>query len=165
LRVCHIKGEYKNKTFSGIATKGKSTVRWFLSFKLHLVINDKGKIIEFFLSPANTNDRETLKNRCFHEQVFAKIFGDKGYISQDLFERLFIDIVHLVTGIKKNMKNSLMHLSDKIYLRKRALIETVNDELKNICQIEHTRYRCFNNFINNMIAAFIAYNFLSKKPH
>ncbi|MDR0545105.1 MAG: transposase [Odoribacteraceae bacterium] len=72
--------------------------------------------------------------------------------------------VELQQKVIVNMKNSLMHLSDKIYLRKRVLIETVNDEFKNVCQIEHTRHRSFNNFINNMIAALIAYNFLPKKP-
>ena len=62
------------------------------------------------------------------------------------------------------MKNSLMSIRAKIYLRKRSLIETVNDELKNICHIEHTRHRCFTNFIGNMVSALIAYNFLPKKP-
>ena len=67
--------------------------------------------------------------------------GYKGYISKNLFEKLFVDGVHLITKIKKNMKNSLMLLQDKIALRKRALIETVNDELKNICQIIERIYR------------------------
>ena len=96
--------------------------------------------------------------------MFGKIFADKGYISKDLFENLFVDGIHLITKIKKNMKNSLMLMSDKIYLRKRAIIETVNDQLKNICQIEHTRHRCFENFIGNMVSGLIAYNFLPKKP-
>jgi len=85
-----------------------------------------------------------------HKWIFGKLFGDKGYIGKDLFEQLFIDGVHLITRIKKNMKNSLMLLQDKIMLRKRALIESVNDELKNICQIEHTRHRSFDNFILNI---------------
>ena len=86
-----------------------------------------------------------------HKRIFGKLYGDKGYISKDLFERLFVDGVHLITKIKKNMKNSLMLLQDKIALRKRALIETVNDELKNICQIEHTRHRSFENFTTNFL--------------
>ncbi len=84
----------------------------FFGFKLHIIINDRGKLV-----------------------------ADKGYISQSLFEALFVDDIHLITRIRKNMKNSLMHLHDKILLRKRSLIETVNDELKNIVQIEHTRHR------------------------
>jgi hypothetical protein len=66
---------------------------------------------------------ELQENRVCH--IFGKIFADREYISQDLFERLFVDGIHLI----------IMSIHDKIYLRKRALIETVNDELKNICQI------------------------------
>ena len=97
-------------------------------------------------------------------KIFGKLFGDKGCISKDLFEQLFIDGVHLITKIKKNMKNSLMLLQDKIALRKRALIKTVNDELKNICQVEHTRYRSFDNFITNSLSGLITYSFFDKKP-
>jgi hypothetical protein len=164
LRVCHIKREYSHKTFKGLATKGKTSIGWIFGFKLHIVINDRGAIFDFIISQANVDDREPLKNKRFHKKVFGKIFADRGYISKDLFEQLFVDGIHLITRIKKNMKNSLMLLSDKIYLRKRAIIETVNDELKNICQIEHTRHRCFENFIANMVSALIAYNFLPKKP-
>ena len=99
-----------------------------------------------------------------HKRIFGKLYGDKGYISKDLFEKLFVNGVHLITKIKKNMKNSLMLLQDKIALRKRALIETVNDELKNICQIEHTRHRSFENFTTNLLSGLIAYSFFDKKP-
>ena len=99
-----------------------------------------------------------------HKRNFGKLYGDKGYISRDLFEKLFVDGVHLITKIKKNIKNSLMLLQDKIALRKRALIETVNDELKNICQIEHTRHRSFENFTTNLLSILIAYSFFDKKP-
>ena len=164
LRVCHIKRAYAHKTFKGLATKGKTSVDWIFGFKLHIIINDKGEILNFLISQAHVDDREPLKSMKFHKKVFGKLFGDKGYISKTLFEDLFVDGIHLITRIKKNMRNSLMLLSDKIYLRKRALIETVNDQLKNICQIEHTRHRCFAYFIANFISALIAYNFLPKKP-
>lgn len=164
IRVCHIKREKQNKVFHGIAAKGQSSIGWFFGLKLHLVINDKGEIITFLLTPGNTDDREPLKNKRFHNKVFGKLFGDKGYIGQDLFEMLFVDGIHLITKLRKNMKNCLMHTSDKILLRKRALIETVNDQLKNICQIKHTRHRDFNNFISNLISGLIAYSFLDKKP-
>ena len=77
---------------------------------------------------------------------------------------LFVDDVHLVTKIRKNMKNSLMNLYDKIMLRKRSVVETVNDELKNVCQIEHTRHRSIDNFTTNLLAGLIAYNLMPKKP-
>ena len=113
-----IKREKSHKVFKGLATKGKSTVGWFFGFKLHLVINDKGEIIEFMITQANADDREPLNDSRFHEKLFGKLFADKGYISQNLFDRLFIDNIHLITGIRKNMKNALMHLHDKIILRK-----------------------------------------------
>ena len=110
------------------------------------------------------DDREPLKDKDFAQRLFGKIFADRGYISQELFERLFIDDIHLVTKLKKNMKNSLMDLRDKILLRKRALIETVNDDLKNVCYIERTRHRSIDGFASNLIAGLIAYNLLPKKP-
>jgi hypothetical protein len=164
IRVCHIKREHSHKVFRGMATKGKSTVGWFFGFKLHLVINDRGEIIQFQLSQANVDDKEPLKNKRFHEKIFGKLFADRGYISQNLFDMLFVDNIHLITKLKKNMKNALMLIHDKIILRKRAIIETINDQLKNICQIEHTRHRCFANFISNLISGLIAYNLMPKKP-
>lgn len=161
---CHIKRMHMHKTMRGLAAMGKCTMGWFYGFKLHLVINDKGEIIQWMLTPGNTDDRDPLKNEKFTEKLFGKLFADRGYISQDLFEKLFIDDIHLVTKIKKNMKNSLMNIYDKICLRKRAVIETVNDELKNICQIEHTRHRSVDNFVTNLASALIAYNFMPKKP-
>ena len=132
---------------------------------LHLlVINDKGEIIQWQLTPGNVDDRAPLKDSRFTEKLFGKLFADRGYISQDLFEMLFVDDIHLVTKIKKNMKNSLMNLYDKLMLRKRSVIETVNDELKNVCQIEHTRHRSIDNFATNLFAGLIAYNLLPKKP-
>lgn len=164
IRVCHIKREKQHKVFGDFAMKGHCSMGWFYGFKLHIVINDKGEIIDFLFTQANVDDREPLKNKNFHEKLFGKLFGDKGYIGQSLFEQLFIDGIHLVTKVRKNMKNSLMQTSDKVLLRKRALVETVNDELKNMCQIEHTRHRSVDNFLANLISGLIAYHFLPKKP-
>lgn len=164
IRVCHIKREKQHKVFKGFAQKGQCSLGWFYGFKLHLIINDKGEILDFIITPGNIDDCKPLFDINLHKRIFGKLFGDKGYISKDLFEQLFIDGVHLITKIKKNMKNSLMLLQDKIALRKRALIETVNDELKNICQVEHTRHRSFDNFVTNLLSGLIAYSFFDKKP-
>lgn len=110
------------------------------------------------------DDREPLKNMDLHKRILGKLFGDKGYISKELFEQLFVDGVHFVAKLRKNMKNALMLLQDRIMLRKRALIESVNDELKNMCKIEYTRPRCFDNFIINTLSALLAYSFFDKKP-
>ena len=134
------------------------------ALKLHIVINDKGEFLNFRITQANVDDREPLKNESFLRAVFGKLYADKGYISEKLQQLLFVDGVHLITNIRNNMKNSLMTAADKILLRKRSVIETVNDELKNICQIEHSRHRSFTNFVTNLIAGLIAYSFLPKKP-
>jgi hypothetical protein len=164
LRVCHIKRERNHKVMKDLATKGQCSMGWFFGFKLHIIINDRGEILDFLFTQAHVDDREPLKNKNFHNKIFGKLFGDKGYIGKTLFEELFIDGVHLITKLRKNMKNSLMHVHDKILLKKRALVESVNNELKNICQIEHTRHRSFENFLTNLISGLIAYSFLPKKP-
>jgi hypothetical protein len=164
IKACHIKREKQNKVFTGLAQKGQCSMGWFYGFKLHIIINDMGEIIDFLFTQGNVDDRRPLKDKNFHKKLFGKLFGDKGYISKSLFEEMFIDGIHLVTKVKKNMKNSLMDFQDKLTLRKRALIETVNDQLKNICQIEHTRHRSVDNFLVNLIGGLIAYHFLPKKP-
>ena len=164
IRVCKNKRISRNKVFQDVATTGKSTMGWFHGFKLHIVINDKGELLSFAVTQANVDDREPLKNEGFLNQIFGKLFADKGYISEKLQKLLFVDGVELITSIRNNMKNSLMLMSDKILLRKRSVIETVNDELKNICQVEHSRHRSVGNFITNLIAGIIAYHFLPKKP-
>src|SRR5690606_30042581 len=129
VRVCKNKRIKNNKVFKDIATVGKSTMGWFYGFKLHLIINEKGEILSFTITQANVDDREPLKNEGFLKGIFGKLFADKGYISKKIADILFVDGVHLITQLKNNMKNSLMTLSDKILLRKRSVIETVNDEL------------------------------------
>ena len=164
IRVCKNKRIKRNKVFKGIATTGKSTMGYFHGFKLHLVVNDKGEILNFVITQGHVDDREPLKNQSFIKNLKGKLFGDKGYISKALTQVLFLDGLHLITSIRNNMKNVLMELKDRILLRKRSVIETINDELKNICQVEHSRHRSFNNFITNLIAGLIAYSFFEKKP-
>jgi len=164
IKVCHNKRIKRNKVFNGIAKTGKNTMGWFHGFKLHLVCNDKGELLSFCLTPANVDDRNPQTMKTLTKKLFGKLFGDKGYISAALFEMLFDKGIHLVTGIRSNMKNRLMSFYDRIMLRKRSIIETINDELKNICEIEHSRHRSMHNFIMNLIAALAAYSFFDKKP-
>ena len=164
IRVCGTKRIKRNKVFKGIATTGKSTMGWFHGFKLHIIVNDKGELLNFTITQANVDDRAPLKNKRFIEKIYGKLFGDKGYLSKELFGNLFNDGIYLVSYLKRNMKNVLMPLIDKIHLRKRSIIETINDQLKNICQVEHSRHRSFDNFISNLISGLIAYTFLPKKP-
>lgn len=163
LRVCSNKRIFNHKVFQGIASRGKSTMGYFFGFKLHLITNELGQILDFQISQANVDDRSPLKGNLL-KKIWGKVYGDKGYVSRKLQQTLFESGIHLVTGIRKNMKNSLLSLRDKIMLRKRSIIETINDQLKNICMIEHSRHRSFHNFINNVLAGIIAYSFLPKKP-
>jgi len=164
IRVCNNKRIRNNKVFKDVAKIGKSTMGWFYGFKLHLIINEKGELLNFSLSKGNVDDRNEQIISNMTDNLFGKIFADKGYISKKLFHMLFSNGMHLFTGIKNNMKNQLMSLKDKILLRKRSVIETVNDELKNICQVEHSRHRSINNFLINTISALTAYCFFPKKP-
>ena len=96
--------------------------------------------------------------------ISGKLVGDKGYICKELFQRLFVDGIQLITKLKSNMKGALTTMSDRLLTRKRAIIETVNDELKNIAQVEHSRHRTFDNFMVNLLGAMAAYCFFPKKP-
>lgn len=162
IKVCSHKRIYRHRVFEGLAARGKSTMGWFYGFKLHLVINDRGELLAFTLTPGNVDDRQPVESMT--SKLWGKLFGDKGYISQALFERLYARDLKLITSIRKNMKNKLLELQEKVLLRKRSLIETVNDQLKNICQIEHTRHRSPNNFVVHLIAGLIAYARQPKKP-
>ena len=150
-----------HKTFEGLAERGRCFIGWFFRFKLHLIINDKGEILNFMFTPGNVDYREPLKQGKFLENIKGRLCADKGYIGQALFENLFLNGIQFVTKVKNNMRNSLMSIADKILLRKSTLVEMGNDELKNIAQIEHSRHRSFNNFIANSLSA--AYCFFEKK--
>jgi transposase len=162
LAVCGNKRIRRNRVFRGIARMGKTTMGWFFGFKLHLVINERGELLAIQLTPGNTDDRQPAPS--LTRRLVGKLFGDKGYISSDLFDELWARGLQLVTHIRRNMKNALMPLMDKILLRKRSLIETVNDQLKHISPIEHTRHRSPTNFEVNLLAGLIAYAHQPKKP-
>ena len=136
---------------------------WFYGFKLHLVINDCGELLACQITPGNVDDRKPVPALC--KRLFGKLIADRGYISQPLFEQLLDTFgVQLITKLRKNMKNRLLPLIDKLLLRKRAIIESVVDQLKNISQIEHTRHRSPINCFINIIAGLIAYCHQPKKP-
>jgi len=162
LKVCNIKRSYAHKVFKGLATKGKSTMGWFFGFKLHLIVNENGEILSFQITPGNVSDLSPVAS--LSEGLWGKLFGDRGYISFSLFQRLFSKNLQLITRLRSNMKNKLMDIQDKMLLRKRAIIESINDQLKNISQIEHSRHRSPCNFLINLLSGLIAYCHQKKKP-
>lgn len=164
LRVCRNQRIHLHKVFKGIAARGKCSMGWFFGFKLHIVCNEKGEILNFCITAGDVDDRKPLENKCFLSEIYGKLVGDKGYISRQLFQHLFVDGIQLITKLKNNMKGSLMTVSDRLLLRKRAIIETLNDELKNIAQVEHSRHRAIHNFIVSLLAGIAAYCLFPKKP-
>ncbi len=162
IAVCHNRRIPSHKVFAHVAERGKSSVDWFFGFKLHLIVNDQGELLSFHLTPGNVDDRKPVPKLA--RGLFGKLFGDRGYISKALQEVLSQQNLQLITKIKKNMRNRLLSVFDQLLLRKRALIETIHDQLKNICQIEHTRHRSTANFLVNVIAALIAYTYKEKLP-
>jgi hypothetical protein len=164
LKVCHNKRIYSNKVFKNIASRGKTSVGWFYGFKLHLVINQYGEIIGFHITPGHVADNNLKVVGKITKNISGKLFGDKGYLSKKLFKNLYERGISLVTKIRKNMQNKLMNVYDKILLKKRGVIESVNNVLKNNCMLEHSRHRSIANFFVNVFAALSAYNFLEHKP-
>lgn len=163
LMVCDNHRISQHRVFKDTARRGKTSMGWFYGFKLHLTCNDLGELLSCALTPGNVDDRSPVPDLV--KRLFGKLFGDKGYISQPLFKKLFTASgLQLVTRLKSNMKNQLMSVSDKLLLRKRVIIETLTDQLKNISHIEHTRHRSFFNFLVNVICGLIAYCHQDKKP-
>jgi hypothetical protein len=162
IAVCNNLRIKQNKVFKEIAKRGKTSTGWFYGFKIHLIVSDSGELLAWQITLGNVDDRKPVEK--MSKRLWGKLFGDKGYISQELSKLLGEQNVQLVTKVRKNMKNKLMPLFDRLMLRKRAIIESVNDQLKNISQVEHTRHRSVWNFYGNIVAGLIAYTFQEKKP-
>jgi transposase len=162
LAVCHPKRISRNKVFKGLAALGKTTKGWFLGFKLHVIINENGALMRVKLTPGNVDDRKVVPQMT--RNLSGLLFGDKGYISKDLFHKLYTRGLKLVTGVKKSMKNILMPWNEKILLKKRSLIETVFGYLKNTLMLEHTRHRSPLNMLIHLISTLIVYQMKPSKP-
>lgn len=160
--VCHPKRIKRNKVFKETAKLSKSSMGWYYGFKLHLIINDSGEILSCKITPGNVDDRTHMPSMT--QGINGKMFADKGYISKKLFDELLNRGLEIITPLKSNMKNKFISEHDKILLRKRSLIETINDQLKNISCLVHSRHRSLPNFMLNLITALIAYSHQPKKP-
>lgn len=162
LSVCHNIRIPRHRVFKEVARRGKGTMGWFYGFKLHLIINHLGEIVAARLTLANVDDRTPAKELA--EGLTGRLYADKGYISKTLEEDLAIQGVTLITGVRKNMRAKAYSAWDKIMLSKRFIIETVNDQLKNISQIEHTRHRSLHGFMLNLLGGLVAYCLKEDKP-
>lgn len=162
LSVCDPKRITQHRVFATDAARGKTSMGWFYGFKLHLAVNDRGDLLACCLTPGSVDDRKPVPQLVRH--LRGKLIGDRGYVSAPLTQLLFEQGLQLITKLRKNMKNRLMLLSDKLLLRKRAIIECIIDQLKNISQIEHSRHRSPVNFVVHLIAGLLAYSHQEKKP-
>jgi hypothetical protein len=162
IAVCHNIRIPRNKVFEGWAERGKGTMGWFYGFKLHLLVNDTGEVLSVKVTTGNTDDRQPLPDMV--QDLWGSLYADKGYLSQSLTDELAEKDITFITTIRKNMKPKLMRLWDRLMLRKRYIIETIIDQLKNQSQIEHTRHRSPVSFMVHLLAGVIAYTFQPKKP-
>jgi hypothetical protein len=162
LAVCHNRRIDRHKVFDGLAARGKTSMGWFYGLKLHFVINHKGQIMALKITPGNTADSTVLEEIAKH--LSGKLYADKGYISRALFSKLWQRGLHLITGIRRNMRNHLMPLADKLMLRKRFVIETVLDTLKSEMGLEHSRHRSVKNAMVHILSCLVAYAFRPGKP-
>lgn len=163
LAVCKNQRIYSHKVFKKVAKRGKSSTGWFYGFKLHLVINHMGEIIAFAITPGNVDDRNLNVMRKLTKNLFGKLFGDRGYLSQKLFEQLMEKGIHLITRVKKNMKKKPMSPIDNMLLDKRGIVESVNNVLKNVQDLEHSRHRSIAGFFVNIASTIAAYFFYINK--
>jgi Transposase DDE domain len=148
-----------------VAQRGKTSIGWFFGFKVHFVINHLGEVLGFHITPGNTADNNQEVIKTITTNAFGKLVGDKGYIcNEELFKSLYSKGIHLITKIRRNMKNKLLSLEDKLLLRKRGLIESVIGIFKNSLSIEHTRHRSSSNFLAHLCSTFAAYVFYNSKP-
>ncbi len=162
LAVCHNRRIHRHKVFEDLAARGKTSMGWFYGLKLHFVINHKGQIMALKITPGNTADSTGLDEITQH--LAGSLYADKGYIGKDLFHKLWQRGLRLITGIRRNMKNYLMPMADKIMLRKRFLIETVLDTLKSELGLEHSRHRSPVNAMVHLLSCLVAYAFRPGKP-
>jgi Transposase DDE domain len=162
LPVCHNLRINRHKVFKDCAKRGKTSTGWFFGFKLHLVFNEYGEIMRFALTQGNVDDRNPVESMM--KRLKGWLIGDRGYISQKLKETLAQQGVELITKVKKNMKEHILEPAKSFLLGKRAIVETIIDQLKNILHIDHTRHRSIMNFQVHVLAALLAYTFLPKKP-
>jgi hypothetical protein len=162
LAVCHPKRISSNKVFKGVAQIGKTTKGWFFGLKLHLAINEIGQIHGVKITPGNVDDRTPVPD--LTKRLMGLLFGDKGYIKKELFQSLYNRGLKLVTGLKKGMKNQLMSLFEKKMLKKRSIIETVFDYLKNKFELEHTRHRSVWNCLVHILSTLVVYSLKPTKP-
>lgn len=153
-----------HKTFDGLAARGHSSIDWFYGFKLHMIINDKSEIVAIKITQGNIDDRKAFESMAIKGELKGKCYADKGYLSKDLFTKLYKKGLTLITGIKRNMKNYLLPILDKIFLKKRFIIETIFGYIKEHFNLRPNKHRSPINFFASLLASLIAFQIKPTKP-
>lgn len=160
--VCHNRREASHKVFKDLAAKGKTSTGFFFGFKLHMLINTQGDIVRLTITPGNCDDRSPVRDMM--SGIKTKLIGDRGYLSQKLFDDLFQQGTTLITKVKKNMNNRLIEITDKIMLMKRCFIESIFSSMKLLGTLIHHRHRSPVNAFSHLIAGLINYQLRDDKP-
>ena len=162
IAVCHNLRINRHRVFHKYATRGHTSTGWFYGMKLHLVFNTQGEMVRFMITPGHVDDRTPVRDLL--RGIKARLIGDRGYVSQALFDDLFDQGVTLITKIKKRMKNRFMSLKDKAMLQRRGFIETIFSSLKSLGTFVHHRHRCPINACAHLLAGLINYQLRDDKP-
>jgi Transposase DDE domain len=162
LAVCHNRRIDRHKVFAGLAARGRTGMGWFYGLKRHFVINHKGQIMALKITPGNTAD-STVPDEITHH-LSGKLHAGKGYTGRELFGKLWQRGRHPITGIRRNMRNDLTPLADKLMPRKRFVSETVIDTLKSEIGLEHSRHGSVMNAMVHILCCLAAYALRPGKP-
>jgi hypothetical protein len=164
LSVCNNRRINSHKVFKNFAERGQTSMGWFFGFKLHLVTNEYGNIIDFTLSPGNIHDGNKSIVDAIVNKVRGILVGDKGYIG--LFEHLYAKGIKLLHRLRSNMKNKLITLDEKALLRRRgSIIETTVGILKDHLSLEHSRHRSPINFLCHVFSCIVSYAFFRMRKN
>jgi hypothetical protein len=164
LPVCHTRRIDRHRVFAGLAGRGKTSLGWFFGFKLHLVFNHQRQIVALKLTPGNVNDTTPVPQ--LTRDLIGKLFGDKGYVGQDLARRLLRRGLVLMTRVRRNMKRLPVSFLDKALLNGRNIVETIIGHIKEFSSLRLPKHRSVFNGFTHLTAAIVAYqlNPLPPKP-
>jgi hypothetical protein len=164
LAVCHNRRIGRHKVFADLAARGKSSIGWFFSFKLHLVFNHERQIVALKLTPGNVNDTTPVPD--LTQDLIGKLFGDKGYVGKELAQRLLRRGLALMTRVRRNMKRLPVSFLDKALLNGRNIVETIIGHIKEFSSLRLPKHRSAFNAFTHVVAAVVAYQIdpLPPKP-
>lgn len=138
-----------------IATRGKSSMGWFFGCKLHLIMNQSGDIVSTALSNGHTADIKMVEQLV--EGLKAKLYADRGYISQELRLKLKDQHIDLIIYHRKNIQSVQLSKEDEYHLKQRNKIETLFSLLKGTYNLVTSKARSVIGYFAGIYASLCAY--------